>query len=188
MKVDAEKGIRVGANDKIVDPRTGKVIYAGEAGASGPAKYKAKDTYERDGKSYHMWYDEEGGVHKTDVLAESPDGKPTNFEPPNAGEREAAVALVDKDETLSDLGSDDEAIAAEILANDIRQLQASGFDYADAAIMATEKLKRKIKDVPGFFGSYKELDLGDGGLAENEYFEDGVVYIRDGNGNWSRKP
>ena len=150
----------------------------------GDAGYKAKDTYVGpDGKDYHMWYDESGGIHKTDVPARSPSGTATNFEPPNNAERESAEALIKKDDVLSDLSGNDKKVAAEILASDIRQLQAAGFDYADASVMATEKLKKKIKDVPDWFSSHTEIDLGGGGLADNEFLVNGTVYIREDDGS-----
>lgn len=160
--------------------------------SGGTAGYAAKDTYlGPDGKKYHMWYDKDGGAHRTGILAEDDSGNATDFEPPNNSEREAATALIEKDSDLDELSRNDKDIAAEILANDIRQIQATmNKPYQEAAAMAVASLKTKLKEKKGFWGKDKELVLGASGtgeLGENEYLgDDGHIYVDDGNGNFAR--
>ena len=154
----------------------------------GPAGYKAKDTYlGEDGKEYHMWYDAAGNIHKTGVLANDVSGNPTDFEPPNTAERAAAKAVIDDDPELKELKGDDEDIAIEVIASDIRQLQAAGYDYRDAAIMAKEKLKQRLIEEPSWFSSRKALDMSSKGLGDNEFIgKDGHTYIREPDGSYRR--
>jgi len=148
--------------------------------------YAAKDTYVgEDGKEYHMWYDDVGEAHKTNILAKTETGEVTDFEPPNNQEIEAAEALVKADDELSDLNKTEERIAAQLIATEIRQLLVLGIDPADAAAMAVAKVKRKIRVEPGFlFGKKSTLDLGaGGGLADNEFLgQDGNVYVETEDG------
>ena len=150
-------------------------------------KYAAKDTYVgEDGQEYHMWYGKDGQAHKTTIPAKSASGASTDFEPPNNGERAAALAAVEDDDRLSDLPKKQRVIASEIVANEARQIQATlSKSYQEALKMAIAGIN--TKDVSGWISSNTELDLGSGALTDNEFVQDGVVYVRDENGNWSRK-
>lgn len=152
----------------------------------GEPGYAAKDTYIKDGKEYHMWYDDAGTAHKTDILAKDPSGSPVDFEPPNSSEREHAEKLIGKSTRLSALDSPDDDIARDILASNIRQLQAAGFDLEEASFMAVAALEKKVKDEPGMlWGKNQVLDLAE--LPADQYkAEDGYIYKDDGNGGFQR--
>jgi hypothetical protein len=152
------------------------------------SEYKAKTTYVgEDGKEYHMWFDEQGGQHKTGILAKTDSGQDINFEPPNKSEIESATALLESDEVLDDLPRKEKVVAAMMLANDIRQLQANlGKSYEEAAAMAIEGVKKKVSLEDDFFtGSDSKLNIG---LNENEYRgKDGNIYIETEDGGFRRK-
>lgn len=128
---------------------------------SGEAEYKAKDTYVgEDGIEYHMWYDQAGNAHKTNIQAKLPSGEQVDFEPPNASEMETARQLVEKDKMLSDLGTKDKDIVIHAIASEIRQLQVQGLSYDESATVAVKRIKEKIRTESGFFGMTKSvLDL-----------------------------
>ena len=154
-------------------------------------KYKAKQNYVGDdGKEYIGWFDDTGDYHKTGMLAKNPDGEDVNFEPMNSGEREAAMSFVKSDEVLDDLSAREKVIAAEIIGNDIRQLQANeGKSYAEAAAMAVAGVKERIKLEPDLLtGTDSKLDLGAHALGEGEYRgKDGHIYIETEDGGFRRK-
>ena len=133
-----------------------------------------------------MWYDDAGTAHKTDILAKDPSGSPVDFEPPNSAEREHAEKLIGKSTRLSALGENDREIARDILASNIRQLQAAGFDLEEASFMAVAALEKKVKDEPGMlWGKNQVLDLAE--LPADQYkAEDGYIYKDDGNGGFQR--
>ncbi len=122
-------------------------------------------------------------------LVKAETSKP-DFEPPNKAELEVAMDLIKNDEKLDDLSRKEKRIAAMILANDIRNLQANeGLPYEQAADQAVKALKKKVKLEPDWLtGSDSVLELGAGELAENEYQgSDGNIYVDTPDGGFRRK-
>jgi hypothetical protein len=108
-----------------------------------------------------------------------------NFEPISNGERQAAEKALKTVDVLDDLPSSQKRVAAEMLANDIRQLQANlGKSYAEAMQMALAGLVAKVDVEPDFFtGTDSKLDLQSGGLEPNEFLVNGEIFIRDEDGS-----
>jgi len=104
-----------------------------------------------------------------------------NFEPPNSIEMEAAVAVVEGIPELDALNTEDRAIAAQMIANDVRQLQANneGMAYETALATAiTNVIKNVIKEPGKLWGTNSKLQK----LEDNEFLVNGAVYIKDENG------
>ncbi|MCH7663248.1 MAG: hypothetical protein IH859_05180 [Chloroflexi bacterium] len=87
------------------------------------------------------------------------DEGPIDFEPPNKQEMETAQAVLSKDAQLKKLSGNDQTIAVQALASEIRQLQVTGLSYDEAVSIAVKRLKAKIRTEPGFLGSKSVLDL-----------------------------
>ena len=114
------------------------------------------------------------------VLEKAPSSEKEGFEPISAGERAAALAVVKSIPALADLSDNDRLVAAEMISNDIRQLQANqGKSYEEAlAIAITNVVVKVIKDPKFFSGRDSKLRK----LEDNEYLVDGKVFIKDESG------
>ena len=162
-------------------------VKAGFIGALG--EYGLLDTNDKDG-GYTL---NQGGQRydkNNRMVAYNPQAeKPADFEPPNKQELEAATALVEDDPVLDDLPSKQRRVAAQILASEIRQLQAAGKSYEEAAAIAIAGLKKKVTLEPDFLtGTDSKLNLGGQGLADNEFLgTDGNIYTEGRDGSFSRK-
>jgi hypothetical protein len=131
-------------------------------------------------------YDEQGRL-----IAENPKDvveKPEPYKAPAKNEVDDAEKIVESDDRLKKLGKDERRVAARILADEIRQLLQAGYSYPEAATMAKELLKKRLKDEPNWWSKKVTLDLGESSLEQNEYIIDGVKYVEDENapGKWRR--
>jgi hypothetical protein len=152
------------------------------------AGYKAMANYRGpDGLNYIGWMDEFGVHHKTGILTDSQEG--IKFSPVSAGERAAALGAIKNDPILSDLSSNGREVAAEIVANYVRQLQENqGNPYQEALAMALAGLKQRLILEPDLLtGRDTKIDLTPE-LAENEYLgRDGNIWVEEEDGSFRRK-
>ena len=134
-------------------------------------------------------YDSKGNLIVENTPDFAPDsGNNINFEPVSALEQESATKALDTIPILKDLSDDEKTVLGQMVANDVRQLQANmGKSYAEALKMALAGAKEKVTLESGtLWGKNSKLVVDAPDLAMNEYLINGVIWVEEPDG--TRRP
>jgi len=134
-------------------------------------------------------YDSKGNLIVENTPDFAPDsGNNINFEPVSSLEQESATKALDTIPILKDLSDDEKIVLGQMVANDVRQLQANmGKSYAEALKMALAGAKEKVTLESGtLWGKNSKLVVDAPDLAMNEYLINGVIWVEEPDG--TRRP